>query len=267
MTIIELSLALNARNEDLSKWYSQILEVAELIDKRYAVKGCFVWLPYGFRLMNRLKQCWDTLFQQAGIEEVYFPLPVPREYAMINDNWFEGFRHQAFWVTHAETKKHNYLLRSTGEPAMYPMFKMWIKSKGLPIRICETVSGFRYETKHTHPTTRDREITFWHEIHTVHVSQEEADHEMITHLQFYRELNSVLALPYLEIIKPMWECFPDAEGVVEFYNVMPNGMVMENGSVNNLGQAYAQKFELFFMGDGGRKECVWQLAQEMVPGY
>lgn len=255
---IEKPIALEAEKEDLSEWYSQVLEVAEIIDKRYLVKGCFVWLPYGFKIIKNLKECWDALFQKAGIEELYFPLLVPKEYARINDSWFEGFKTQAFWVTDYESRKSEYILRPTGEPAMYPLFRLWIKTTGLPIRVYETVSSFRYETKHTRPLIRDREITFWHEIHTAHSTREEAQKEMKIHIGFYEKLYDILALSYLEIVKPIWECFPGAEGAVEFYNVMPNGMAMENGSVNNLGQAYAKKFDLFFT-KNGEKKYVWQL--------
>jgi prolyl-tRNA synthetase len=256
---IEKPTELKAKKADLSEWYSQVLEVAELIDKRYIVKGSFVWLPYGFKLINNLKKYWDSLFQEAGIQEVYFPLLVPKEYAMINDGWYEGFKTQAFWVTDYETKKSDYILRPTGEPAMYPMFQLWIKAKGLPIRVYQTVNSYRYETKHTRPIIRDREITFWHEIHTAHSTKEEAEKEMAMHIKFYEKIYENLALPYLEIVKPIWECFPGAEGAIEFYNVMPNGMVMENGSVNNLGQAYAKKFDLFTEVSKGRKDYVWQL--------
>ena len=51
---IEKPMALEAEKEDLSEWYSQVLEAAEIIDKRYLVKGCFVWLPYGFRIIKNV---------------------------------------------------------------------------------------------------------------------------------------------------------------------------------------------------------------------
>jgi prolyl-tRNA synthetase len=256
---VEKPIELQAKKKDLSEWYSQVLEVAELIDKRYVVKGCFVWLPYGFNLVRNLKDYWDQLFQEKGIQEVYFPLLVPKEYAMINEGWYQGFKTQAFWVTDYETKKADYILRPTGEPAIYPMFHLWIKAKGLPIRIYQTVNSYRYETKHTRPIIRDREITFWHEIHTAHSTKSEAKKEMAMHIKFYEQIYDYLALSYLEIKKPIWECFPGAEGAVEFYNVMPNGMVMENGSVNNLGQAYAKKFNLLVETSRGRKDYAWQL--------
>jgi prolyl-tRNA synthetase len=39
---------------------------------------------------------------------------------------------------------------------------------------------------------------------------------------------------------------------------MPNGKVMENGSLNNLGQAYSKKFNIKFADENGKEKYVWQ---------
>ena len=259
MEDLEKANQLTARKSDFSLWYQQILQAAEIIDKRYDVKGCFVWLPYGYRIMMNIKKDWDILFQDAGIKEMYFPLLVPKSYAQINDSWFEGFKKEAFWVTDFESKKAEYILRPTGEPAMYPMFKLWIRSTSdLPLRIYETVSSFRYETKHTRPIIRDREITVWHEIHTAHSTKEEAEEEARLHIKLWDKIWEKIAIVPLKVNKPKWECFPGAIGAVEYYNIMPTGKAMENGSINNLGQAYSKKFDIKFK-DNDKEEFVWMI--------
>ncbi len=249
-----------ARKEDLSKWYTNIVETAKLIDKRYLVKGCYVWLPYGYKAMMNIKNIWDKLFQDSGIEEMYFPLLVPIEYAKQNDQWFDGFKEEAFWVKGIDEEKANYILRPTGEPAMYPMFSLWTRTKkDLPIRIYETVSSFRYETKHTMPIIRDREITVWHEIHTVHATKEEAEKEAELHIKLNDKIWKELALEPLRVNKPKWECFPGAVGAIEYYSLISNGKAMENGSINKLGQAYAKKFNIKFKDEKGKEEYAWQV--------
>ena len=152
------------------------------------------------------------------------------------------------------------MLRPTGEPAMYPMFSLWIRSyTDLPLRIYQTVSSFRYETKHTRPLIRDREITVWHEIHTAHATKEDAEKEFENHMVMYDKLWEFLALPSIKVRKPQWEVFPGAVGAVEYYSLMPTGKVMENGSVNNLGQAYAKKFNIKYKDQKGAEHVVWQL--------
>jgi len=55
------------------------------------------------------------------------------------------------------------------------MYKVWVRSHAdLPIKIYQIVNTFRYETKHTRPLIRLREITSFKEAHTVHATWEEA---------------------------------------------------------------------------------------------
>jgi prolyl-tRNA synthetase len=256
---LELPKSITAKkNSDFSKWFNQVLSVAGMIDKRYNVKGCFVWLNYGYETMLNIKKIWDSLLKENGYKELYFPQLVPVEYAKINEKWWNSFKKQAFFVTGSQEKEQNYILRPTGEPAMYPMFKLWIRSyKDLPIRIYETVSSFRYETKHTRPLIRDREITVWHEIHTAHATREESEEELKNHMRIWDEIWNELCLTPLKVEKPIWECFPGALGAVEYYSLMPSGKIMENGSCNNLGQAYAKKFDIKFKKADGTEDYAW----------
>jgi prolyl-tRNA synthetase len=255
---VEKAEALTAKKEDFAEWYTQVLGAAGLLDKRYNVKGCYVWLNYGYEMMLNIKSMWDKTFKKNNYKEMYFPLLVPVEYAEQNESWWNGFKTEAFWVKGLEEEKANYILRPTGEPAMYPMFKLWIRSwKDLPLRIYETVSSFRYETGHTRPIIRDREITVWYEIHTAHTTKEESEAEIEKHMEMVDKLWEDCAVLPLRVWKPQWECFPGAVGAVEYYSVMPNGRAMENGSFNNLGQAYAKKFDLKFRDKDEKEKHVW----------
>lgn len=245
--------------ENFSVWYNRIIQLADLIEKRYNVAGMFVWKPYGFRIMDNIKKIWDKLFTESGIEETYFPLIVPLEYAQMNKAWFDGFEDEVFWVKGRGEGEPTHILRPTGEPAMYPIFAMWIRShKDLPLRIYETVSSFRYETKHTRPLIRDREITFWYEIHTAHTTKEESEEELKEHMRINDLIWDALAIPNIKVDKPQWEIFPGAIGAIEYYNIMPNGRMLENGSCNNLGQAYAKKFEITYVDENNQDQYAWQ---------
>lgn len=149
-----------ASRDNISEWYQQVLFAADILDQRFSTKGTFVWKPYGYKSINLLKKKWDEMFQEAGIEECYFPLIVPIEYAEQNESWWDGFKEEGFQIVAGSDKKVQGVLRPTGEPAMYPMFKLWTQTQGdLPIRLYQTVNSYRYETKHTRPLIRDREIT------------------------------------------------------------------------------------------------------------
>jgi prolyl-tRNA synthetase len=152
------------------------------------------------------------------------------------------------------------VLRSTGEPAMYPIFNLWIKQGKLPIRVYETVSSFRNEGRTTHTMIRDREITYWYEIHTVHKSKDECEEEVRKHIQFHDFLwREVLCIPPIKVRRPPFDVFPGAEYSVEHFTILPDGRLLENGSVNNLGQAYARKFNLEYIDEKGTKNYCWQV--------
>lgn len=256
----ELPKVLRAKKKDLSDWYHQILFLADIVDIRYNVKGMNVWKSYGYDTILALKSYWDELFRNQGIKEMYFPQIIPKDYCEMNPEWWEGFKAEGFKVIAGDKDEVQGALRPTGEAAMYPMYSMWIRSiSDLPFRAYETVSSFRYETAHTRPLIRDREITLWHEVHTCHATKEDSLKEAETHIEIYKQIWNHVAMHPLIVDKPEWEVFPGAVGGVEFYNVTPEGKAMENGSVNILGQAYSKKFNITFKDSDGEEKHVWQV--------
>ena len=257
---LELPKVLRAKKKELSEWYHQILFLADIVDIRYNLKGMNVWKNYGYETMLNLKRYWDYVFKKNGLKELYFPQIVPIEYCEQNPEWWNGFKEQGFKVIAGEKDEIQGALRPTGEAAMYPMYAIWIKTfRDLPLRAYETVSSFRYETRHTRPLIRDREITLWHEIHTVHATKEDCLKEAQNHIAYYKQLWTFVAVHPLIVDKPKWELFPGAIGGIEFYNITPDGKVMENGSVNNLGQAYAKKFNIKFKDSDNTEKIAWQV--------
>jgi len=172
-----------------------------------------------------------------------------------------GFENEVFWVT--KTGKQNLarklVLRPTSETGMYEMFSLWVRSqKDLPIKIYQTVSVFRYETRMTKPLLRDREMWPFNEVHTVHATSEEAEKQISIGMEIYKKLFQKLALPYLLVKKPQWELFPGAIGAFEFYTLLPDGKVVESGSVNNLGQAFSRVFNIKYEKADGSHEYAFQ---------
>jgi len=101
----ESSNELTAKKSDLSEWYHQVLRVADIVDQRYDLKGFDVWKGYGFKAAMNLKKLWDTLFQDAGIEEYYFPLLVPIKYCEQNPEWWAGFKEEGFKAVAGENNE------------------------------------------------------------------------------------------------------------------------------------------------------------------
>jgi prolyl-tRNA synthetase len=249
---------IESNEEKYSEWWNKVIADSDMLDIRYKIKGFFVWKPLGFRLMKNLRLKWDKMFEKEGIQETYFPLLVPIEYAKQNASWWESFQEQAFYATGYFDKERKLFLRPTGEPAMYPMFSLWIRShRDLPLRIYETVSSFRNETKSTKALARDVELGPWYEIHTCHETKREAEKEIELGIKMNEEIFDMLAVARLAVRKPRADCFPGSVGAVEFYTLM-NDKLIENASCNNLGQAYAKAFNIKYVDENEKEQFVWQ---------
>src|SRR3989441_819677 len=158
------------KDEEFSEWYSEVIERSELSDKRYPIKGMNVWRPYGWAIMKLIDQAIRDEFDSTGHGEVNFPVLIPESEFKKEAEHVKGFEGDVFWVTRGGFNELDVklVLRPTSETAMYPMFKLWIRSHAdLPLKVYQIVPVFRYETKMTRSFMRVREIHFF-EAHTAH---------------------------------------------------------------------------------------------------
>ena len=203
----------------------------------------------------------EDLLDQTGHSKTYFPLLIPEDLFGKESQHLKGFEDQVFWVNRAGNRKlsRKLVVRPTSETAMYQMFSLWVRSHAdLPIKVYQTVSVFRYETKSTKPLIRDREVWPFNEAHTIHATLEEAEKQIEIGIQLYKKVFKRLSLPYLLVKKPNWELFPGAMSAYEFYTLMPDGKVLETGSVNNLGQSFSKVFDIIFEKEDGTRDYAYQ---------
>ena len=245
---------------DFSEWFHNILEEAEILDSRYPIKGMHVWLPNGFKIRkNTLNILKDILDKEH--EEVLFPLLIPEDELAKEAIHVKGFEEEVYWITHGGLTELNkkMALRPTSETAMYPMFSLWVRSHtDLPMKFYQVVNTFRYETKHTRPLIRVREITTFKEAHTVHSSREDAEKQVEDAIKIYKEFFDILGIPYLITKRPVWDKFPGADYTMAFDTLLPDGKTLQIGTVHNLGQTFAKTFEITFETPEGEHEYVYQ---------
>ncbi|MDR2623384.1 MAG: proline--tRNA ligase [Methanobrevibacter sp.] len=232
--------------EDFSQWFHSILEEAKIIDSRYPIKGMSVWLPKGFKIRKYVLRELERLMDKDH-DEVLFPLLIPETELAKEGIHVKGFEEEVYWVTHGGMKELNEKLaiRPTSETAIYPMFSLWIRSHiDLPIKVYQTVNTMRYETKHTRPLIRVREITTFTESHTVHETYEQASQQVQDGIAIYKRLFDILAIPYLVHDRPSWDKFPGAEYTFAFDTLMRDGKTLQVGTVHNLGDTFAKTFDI-----------------------
>ena len=127
-----------------------------------------VFTPYGFFMHNTIMEILESEWHKQDIEKALFPLLIPYSFLDKEKEHIKGFEDECFWVTHGGKTplEEKLALRPTSETAMYSMFSLWLQSYAdLPIKVHQTCSVFRYETKNTMPLIRVREIP-WNEVYS-----------------------------------------------------------------------------------------------------
>ncbi len=276
-----------SKTDDFNAWYPFIVEAAELVDKRYPIKGMDVWRPYGWKAMKLIDSLTHMEMERTGHEEVNFPLLIPenlleKENALVarlkrareegvnpddlrDENEEGGFKKEVYWVKHAGENELDIpmFLRPTSETAMYTMFPLWIRShKDLPLKLYQMVNTFRYETKQTRSFIRVREIHFF-EAHTAHRDEEDATKQIEEDLEIVDNLMNDLCLPFIKAKRPVWDTFPGAWYTIGFDAIMPNGRTLQVASCHHYRDQWAKAFDLTYENIDAKQEFCHQTTYGM----
>ncbi len=249
-----------AKSKDFMEWYNEIVEVAELTDKRYPIKGMNIWRPYGQKIMSRIDQFTRDEMERTHHDEVSFPLMIPEKLFMKESDQIKGFGAEVFWVTHAGDNKlpdnERWVVRPTSECAMYEIFPLWIRSHSdLPLMTYQICNVFRYETKQTRAFMRVREIHFF-EDHSVFADEKSAREHVALDLDIVRNVYAKIALPALYSKRPDWDKFPGAVDSTGADVIMPSGRTLQCATVHYYGTNFAQAYDMKFESETeGHKLC------------
>ncbi len=253
-------------SEEFSEWYNELIESVGIIDKRYPVKGMNVWLPYGLKIMRNIERFIHSEMERTGHEEVLFPALIPETEFQKEAEHIKGFEDEVYWITHAglDPLDVKLILRPTSETAMYSMFSLWIRSHAdLPFKVYQIVNVYRYETKHTRPLIRVREISRFFEAHTAHDSYEDAERQIKEDLEIFDRLAKFLALPYIISKRPEWDKFPGAFYSLGAEIIMPDGRTLQIGTMHNYKQNFSKAYDIKYETETGDHEFVHQTTYGM----
>ena len=246
------------KDEDFNEWYNEIVELADLCDKRYPIKGMNVWRPYGWKLMNYVDRLIRKEMIKTDHQEVYFPLLIPESSFKKEEEHIEGFGSEVYWITHAGLNEleERWLLRPTSETAMYPIFSLWIRSHAdLPLKTYQIVNTFRYETKQTRAFIRVREIHFF-EAHTCHVDFEDAEKQIEEDKLIASRLFKKLCLPFILCKRPEWDKFAGAFYTISIDVLMPSDRTLQLGSIHQYKDNFSRPYNIIYeTEDGKHKNC------------
>ena len=249
-----------SKNDDFSEWYTQVVLKAKLAD--YApVKGLIVLRPDGYSIWESLKNTFDKKFAKNGIRNGFLPVLIPESLLGKEQKHFAGFNPEVFWVTHSGTNEigDRLALRPTSETLAYTLYTKWIQSwRDLPLKINFWNTALRAEIKATKPFLRTSEF-LWQEGHTVHVTQEEAEEEVMKILEIYKNtVEEELAIPVTTGKKSEKEKFVGAVYTTTMESIMPDGKALQMGTSHFLGQNFSKPFEVKFADKDNVEHFAWQ---------
>ncbi len=253
-------LGLTADKDELSEWYSQILQKAELIEYS-PVSGCYILRPRLYAIWEKVQSYFDKKIKEDGVKNCYFPLFIPESLLLKEKEHVEGFSPEVAWVTQTGNTKlsERLAIRPTSESIMYPAYAKWIRSyRDLPLRLNQWCNVVRWEFKHPLPLLRSREF-LWQEGHTAFANPEEAEKEAYKIQQFYADtFREMYAMPIIKGRKTEKEKFAGALYTLTTEAFLPSGRSAQAATSHHLGQNFSKVFNIKFKTKDQKEDFVWQ---------
>lgn len=247
------------KSVDFDRWYTDVILKAELADYS-PVKGCMVIRPYGYAIWENIQKEFDRMTKTAQVENAYFPLFIPLSFLQKEKEHIKGFSPQLAIVTHGGGEKlaEPLVVRPTSETIMYSMYAKWISSwRDLPVLINQWNNVVRWE-KRTFLFLRTTEF-LWQEGHTAHETQEQAIDFALKALDWYKTLyEDYLAMYPIVGVKSESEKFAGGKKTYAVEILMPDGLALQGATSHNLGQNFAEVFNITFQNREGKEDFVWQ---------
>jgi prolyl-tRNA synthetase len=249
---------LTPRSEDYSKWYTEVVQRAELAD--YApVRGCMVIRPYGYALWENIKEGLDRRFKETGHVNAYFPLFIPMSFLQREAEHVEGFSPELAVVTHGGGKEleEPLVVRPTSETVIGELYAKWIRSyRDLPVLINQWANVVRWEKR---PRLFLRTTEFlWQEGHTAHATREEAEEETLRMLGVYADFaEKDAAIPVIQGRKSDSEKFAGGVASYAIEAMMGNRWALQAGTSHFLGQNFARAFDITYLDPNNELQHCW----------
>ena len=250
----------NTRDKSFSDWYHEVIEAAEM-GEHSGVRGCMIIRPWGYAIWERIQRHLDDKIRETGHENCYFPIFIPMELIEKEADHVSGFAKEMAIVTHHRLEesgsndlrptaplKTPLIIRPTSEAMITEAFQRWVKSyRDLPLKLNQWANVVRWELR---PRLFLRTSEFlWQEGHTVHETSQEANEEVETMLECYRQLlEEFMSIPVITGIKSEGERFPGAVSTHTIEAMMQDGRALQAGTSHNLGINFAQASGIRYLG-------------------
>lgn len=278
---VEQSGQVTSRSESFSKWYSDSILAADLIDPRSPVRGSLIMKPRGYAIWELLQKQLDEKIQEKGARNAYFPLLVPTSFLSKEAAHVDGFAKECAVVTHHRLRvtdqttvgvnketlmvepdpnaklSEPLVIRPTSETLIWDAFSRWaVSHRDLPILINQWANVLRWELR-TRPFLRTSEF-LWQEGHTAHATRDEAliyaEGISVLYETFLRD---VMAIPCFLGKKSTSERFAGADDTLTCEVILQNGWALQSATSHFLGQHFSKAFNVYYTSQLGQRELAW----------
>jgi prolyl-tRNA synthetase len=243
------------RDVDFAKWYTDVVKNAGLIDYGH-VKGTIIFKPYGYAIWENIQKILDAEFKKLGVENVYFPLLIPKSLLLKEADHVEGFAPELATVTKVgdKTLEEELYIRPTSEVLIMTHFAKEVKSyRDLPLIYNQWTNVMRWE-KTTRPFLRTSEF-LWQEGHTIHSNPEEAKNLTLKMLEVYAQFaETALAIPVIRGQKTEHEKFAGAAETYTIESIMYDGQALQSGTSHYFGDNFTKAFDIKFQNNNQKEE-------------
>ncbi len=246
--------------KDFSEWYSQVCLKADLADVRFGIQGFIVHKPWGYRIIRHIYEYLEREVELQGHEPILFPRAV-KESHLNAEAEHAGFTPEVMWVSQAGDSdlEERFALPPTGEAQIYPMFSLWLRSHNeLPYKVYQSrISTFRYEMS-TRPFLRGREFCFF-ETHNAYAYHSEALEQIEQDFRTCEKvMGDVCRIPFKYFKRPEWDKFLGADATYCADGLMPDGKRTQLASTHDLGQRFAEAYDIKVKNAEGNMQLVYQ---------
>ena len=266
-----MSKSVTPKSKDYSKWYTDVITKAELADYG-PVKGTMIIRPYGFQILENIKNIFDNEFKKTNHTNAYFPLFIPKSFLNKEAEHVEGFAKECAIVTHSRLAVNEegslapdpkskldeeVIVRPTSETIIWSMYQKWIKShRDLPILINQWANVVRWEMR-TRLFLRTSEF-LWQEGHTAHATEKEAIEETHKILNIYQDVvENYMGIPLSVGRKSNSEKFAGAVETFSIEAMMGDKKALQAGTSHYLGQNFSKAFNVKFQDIDNKEKYVY----------
>lgn len=263
---------LTKRSENYSQWYNELVVKADLAEQS-DVRGCMVIKPYGYAIWEKIQHILDGKFKETGVQNVYFPMLIPKSFLSKEAEHVEGFAKECAVVTHYRLKanpegdgvvvdpaaklEEELIIRPTSETTIWNTYRKWIHSwRDLPLLCNQWCNVMRWEMR-TRLFLRTSEF-LWQEGHTAHATKEEAEARAKQMLKVYADfVEKYMAIPLIQGVKSETERFAGALDTYTIEALMQDGKALQSGTSHFLGQNFGKAFNVQFINKDNQPEYAW----------